>query len=337
MKTKQLKLLAAALCLTVLAACGNTAQPPAQTQQPDAERDAVVTRVASLKGPTSMGLVKMMDDADAAEQSAYSFEMFTAADEIVPLIAKGEIDIALVPTNLAATLYQKIEGGVAAININAGNVLYGVASTEETLTTADLKGRTIFMTGKGTTPEWTLRYLLGKGGIAESDVQLEFKTEAAEVISALAQNPDAVGILPQPFVTSALMQNENLHIVYNINDEWTAYSDPAVQGGTVTGVTIVRRDFLQEHPEAVARFNENQKASVAYVSENPEQGAALIEKYGIVKAGVAQKVLADYNPTLAETGSQAKAWLEEYLTQLFEISPEAVGGKLPDEGFYELG
>lgn len=298
---------------------------------------AVVTCVAALKGPTAMGIVSMMETDANSDAPQYEVALYTAADEIVPLIGKGEVDIALIPTNLAATLYQKTEGGVQVIDVNAGSVLYGVSGGGAITSAADLADKTVYMTGKGTTPEWTLRYLIEKAGLSFDEMQIEFKSESTEIVSLLQANPDAVGILPQPFATVAAQSDERLEIVYCLSDEWQTHSDPSVQQGTATGVTIVRKAFAEEHPEAVAQFIEAHAQSVQYMTENPEEGAALVEQNGIAKAGPVKLVLEAYNPLTAVSGDSMKAWLEEYLGMLYEIAPEAVGGAMPDEGFYYLG
>ena len=184
-------LMAAVLSLSLLAGCGqeqNTAPAAEETQQQAVEpgyEEGLTTRVAALKGPTAMGLVCLMDD-NQAEDAPYQFDLYTSGDEIVPLIAQGEVDIALIPTNLAATLYQRTEGGVQVLDVNAGNVLY-VVSHDEALTDLEgLKGRTVYMTGKGTSPDWTLQYLLNKAGIAADELTIEFKSEPTEVVSSLA-------------------------------------------------------------------------------------------------------------------------------------------------------
>ena len=331
-------LLAGAMACSLIG-CGTSQTQDTQTQQPtDAVEagyeDGVTTRVAALKGPTAMGLVCLMGENEG-EDAHYTFDLYTAGDEIVPLIAKEEVDIALIPTNLAATLYQKTEGGVQVLDVNAGNVLY-VVSHDETLTDlSGLKGKTVYMTGKGTSPDWTLQYLLNQAGMSASDLTIEFKTEATEVVSALAQDATAIGILPQPFATVALMQDQELSANFPLENAWKEYSPDG--SGIATGVTVVRKAFAEEHPAAVAQFMLDHQASVKAAEEDPSGAAALIEQYSIVKAAVAQQVIENFNPMVATTGDAMQTWVSGYLEMLYEIAPDAAGGKLPDEGFYYLG
>ena len=335
-------LLAAALSLSLLAGCSSgeeenqtdaAAEDTQQTAQAGYE-DGLTTRVAALKGPTAMGLVCLMQ-YNQGEDAPYQFDLYTSGDEIVPLLAQGEVDIALIPTNLAATLYQRTEGGVQVLDVNAGNVLY-VVSHEDSLTDlSGLVGKTVYMTGKGTSPDWTLQYLMQKSGISEDELTIEFKSEPTEVVSSLAQDSAAVGILPQPFATVAMMQDQELSLNFPLENAWKEYSPDG--SGIATGVTIVRTAFAEEHPAAVAQFVADHQQSVAAAEEDPARAAQLIEQAGIVKAAVAQQVIENFNPMVAASGEEMQTWVAGYLEMLYEIAPDAVGGTLPDEGFYYLG
>lgn len=296
-------------------------------------QENVTIHIAGLKGPTSMGMVKMIEDKkDVQTGVLYDFTMYTAADEIVSKIAKGEIDIAAIPANLASILYQKTEKGITVIDINTLGVLYVVENGTSIQSFSDLKGKTIYMTGKGTTPEYALNYLLGKNGLTRDDVAVEFKTEATEVASILQNTENAVGLLPQPFVTVACNQNEALRIALNLTEEWDKVQGEE-KSSLVTGVTVVRNQFLEEHPEAVKTFLEEHKSSADFVNKNIEEAAALIESYDIVKAAIAEKAIPYCNITCI-TGKEMKEKLSGYLNSLLEQNPEAVGGQLPDEAFY---
>ena len=289
-------------------------------------------RVGSMKGPTSMGLLYLMND-DAVNESGinYEFQMATGADELLPLMLKGELDIALVPANVASVLYAKSEGAISVININTLGVLYMVSGSECT-SVEDLKGKTIYLTGKGTTPDYVLQYVLSQNGFTKDDCQLEYKSEATEVAAILAENPDAIGLLPQPFVTAACAQNEALKVVLDMNEEWNQ-----VQGnGMVTGVTIVRNAVLEEMEPAVQAFLKAHAASAEAINENPETGASYAVAAGIVaKEPIAQKAIPNCNITCI-TGEEMKTAISGYLQVLFEQNPEAVGGAVPKDEFYYI-
>ncbi len=303
------------------------------------ERPAANIRVGSLKGPTSMGILFLMDNAERGEtENTYEFQMATGADELLPLMVKGELDIALVPANMAAVLYQKMEGGIAVIDINTLGVLNIVTGTSEVQSVADLKGRTIYLTGKGTTPEASLKFVLEANGLKEADYTLEFKSEATEVAAILAENPDAVGLLPQPFVTAALMQNDALRTALDMNEEWIRVESERKGGsnGMVTGVTVVRKEFLEEHPEAVEAFLKEHALSVDGINGDAAAGAALAVAAGIVaKEPIAERAIPECHITCI-TGEDMKADLSAYLDVLAGFDESLVGGKVPEDDFYYI-
>lgn len=303
------------------------------TAMPAQAEDAGAVRVGALKGPTSMGLLNLMKDA----ADTYEFTMVTAADELLPKVISGDLDIALIPANVAAILYQKMQGGISVIDINTLGVLYIVSGSEEIDEIADLAGQTVYLTGKGTTPDYALQYLLEKNGLSQDEVTLEYKSEAAEVAAVLAQNPEAIGLLPQPFVTVACAQNEALEIQIDLTEEWDKVQPEEGASRLVTGVTVVRNGFLEEHPEAVDDFLEGHAASAGAINEDPEAGAELAVEAGIIeKAPIAQKAIPFCNITCI-TGEEMKDALSGYLKVLYDQNPESVGGALPEEEFYFCG
>ncbi|MBS5607928.1 MAG: ABC transporter substrate-binding protein [Enterocloster asparagiformis] len=293
-------------------------------------------RVGSLKGPTSMGLVYLMDKAQKGEtENHYEFTMTGAADELVGKIASGDLDIALIPANVASVLYTKTQKNVTVLDINTLGVLYVVASDDSITSVADLKGKTVYMTGKGTTPEYVMNYLLKENGLAAGDVDLQFKSEATEVASLLKENPDAIGVLPQPFATAACIQNEALKPVVDLTEAWTALNQDS-GSMLVTGVTIVRSDFLRENRAPIQMFLEDHKESAQYAVDHLDETAELVAAAGIVeKAPIAKKALP-YCNIVCMTGQEMKDALSGYLNVLYEQDAKSVGGQLPGDEFYYM-
>lgn len=293
-------------------------------------------RVGSLKGPTSMGLVSLMDKAAKGETSnVYEFTMTGKADELVGKIANGDLDIALVPANVASVLYAKTQGNVTVLDINTLGVLYVVASDDSITSMADLKGRTIYMTGKGTTPEYVMNYLLKENGLGSGDVDLQFKSEATEVASILKQDSSAIGVLPQPFATAACIQNEDLKTVLDLTEQWDMLNKDS-GSMLVTGVTLVRSDFLRENRSPIEDFLKDHAESTLFTSGHPEEAAALIAAQGIVeKAPIAQKALP-YCNIVCITGQEMKDALSGYLSILMEQDAKSIGGQMPGDDFYYM-
>lgn len=295
-------------------------------------------RVGSMKGPTTMGLVSLMDKASKGEaEGSYEFTMVTAADELVGKVVAGDVDIALVPANMASILYQKTSQGIQVLNINTLGVLYVAAADDSVQSVGDLKGRTVYMTGKGTTPDYAFRYLLSANGLEDGDVTIEYKSEAAEVAAVLKEQQDAIGLLPQPFVTVAMAQNESLKMVLDLTEEWDKVQSEN-GGSLVTGVTVCRKEVLEDESKAAAVevFMKEHGESADFANSDVEAAAELVAQAGIIeKAPVAQKAIP-YCSIVCIDGEEMKDMLSGYLSVLYDQDPSSVGGQLPDDGFYFL-
>ena len=340
-------LLAFSLALS-LAACGGSASSAASSaavsevassaaasEEEEAAAPLSVTeplRIAGLKGPTTMGLVNLlsMEQAGTAAMD-YDLQLYGAADEIVPLLIKGELDMAAIPANLAATLYQKTSGGIQAVAVNTLGVLYVVEQGDTVHSMADLKGRTILSTGKGTTPEYVLRYLLTANGLdPDKDVDIQYYSEATEVTAQMASTQDAIAVLPQPYVTAAGLKDDTLRVALDLTAEWDKVADTQL----ITGVTVVRKAYAEEHPDVVAAFLADYAQSVNAANTDLDGTAALCEEQGVVaKAAIAKKALPNCN-IVCLTGEELKADVSGYLQVLYDADPAAVGGTLPGEDFY---
>ncbi|MDR1801751.1 MAG: ABC transporter substrate-binding protein [Lachnospiraceae bacterium] len=292
-------------------------------------------KIGGLKGPTGIGLVKLIDDANEGKtENNYTFDGFMASpDEVTPKLVQGELDIAAVPSNLAAVLYNNTKGEIKVVAVNTLGILYIVDTTGEISSVADLKGKTIYANGKGSTPEYTLRYILEKNGLdPDKDVTIEWKTEATESVTTLAKE-GGIAMMPQPFVTVAQSQLPDLKVALDLNKEWEKVSD----GGTlITGVMVARSAFLEEHPSAVAQFFKEYKESTDYVNANPIEASLLVESFDIVKAPIAEKAIPYCNITCI-TGTEMKTMLEGYLQTLADQNIKAVGGAMPASDFYYIG
>lgn len=307
------------LMMLVLAGC-------AQAETP--------VNVAALKGPTGMGLVKLMDDAEAG---AYNFTMASAVDEITPMLVQGTVDIAAVPANLAAVLFNNTAGGVKVLAVNTLGVLYIVENGDTVHSVRDLKGRTIYASGKGATPEYALNYILETNGInPETDVTVEYKSEHAECLAAVTANPEGIALLPQPFVTVAQTKVDTIRIALNLTEEWEkVQATQETPSSLVMGVIVARTAFIDENSEAVSAFLDAYQASVTYVNENVPEAAALVAKYDIVPEAVALKALPYCNIVYID-GEDMVAKLGGYLAVLCQQNPKAVGGSEPDASFYYI-
>ena len=315
-------MMAATIAGSLLAGCSSS-----KTETTAAASSAEETTTAAEETTTEAA-------SESAAENIGDETVVHVADEMTAMVAGGKVDIALLPANVASVLYNKTNKNISVIDINTLGVLYFVSADSSVTTIDQLKGKTVYLPGKGTTPEYALRYVLSAAGLGEDDVTLEFKSEASEVASVLAEDPNAIGLLPQPFVTAALAQNEKLSIIMDLTKEWDNVQGDGSGSRLVTGVTIVNNDFLKEHEDLVDTFLQEHEASIAFTAEDPDAAAELIAKAEIVaKAPIAKKALPYCNITFI-SGDEMKTALSGYLQALYDQNPASVGGELPDDGFY---
>ena len=292
-------------------------------------------RVAALNGPTGMGMVKMMEDAQEGEDSNYEFSTYGAPDELLGKVINGEVDIAALPTNMASVIYNKTDGQIKLAAINTLGVLYVLEDGNEINSIEDLKGKKINVSGKGATPDFILQYLLKEHGLdPEKDVELDFSMQHADLAAAVAAGDAKIALLPQPHVTSALMKNENIRIALDITQEWEK-----VVGETnplPMGCIVVQKEFAEKYPAVLDDFMNQYEDSVKWVNENHGEAGQLIEKHGILpNAKLAEKAIPKCNIVFL-AGEEAKSPMNEFLKILLELNPASVGGELPGEDFYYI-
>lgn len=329
-------LLAALLVVGTFAACsGNagddTTALPTESTAPAVKKNV---NIAVLKGPTGMGAAKLMEMNESNEAlNNYNFTVATAPDQITGKLVSKELDIASIPTNAASALYNKTKGNVTLIAINTLGVLYILEKGDSVSSVADLKGKTILASGKSSTAEYVLNFILEKNGLkVGTDVTVEYAAEHAEAASQAISGKYDIVMLPEPFVTSTLLQSSDFKVKLNLTEEWKKVANAELTMGCVA----VRTDFLKENPEAVENFLKDYKTSVDFVNSDVEGAAALIEKYDIAKAAVAKKALPNCNIVLI-TGEDMKKDASQFLSIIYDFDASAVGGALPEDSFYYIG
>ena len=344
------KLLALGLTLALalgLAACASDPAPagstppaettpaaqttPAQDETPAGEKTEI--NLGLLNGPTGMGAAKLLSDNEAGTAANhYNVTMGSdPANDILPKLNSGELDIAALPTNAAANLYNKT-GSVQLLALNTLGVLHILENGDTVHTLADLEGRTLYAINQGSNTEYVLDYLLTQSGLdPDTDVDIQWKT-SEEVTTLMASGEIELCMLPVPAATTVLMQNSDVRDAIDLSDAW---AQSGAEGTFTMGCVVVRTQFAQEHPEAVAAFLSEYEASINYIKDNPEEGAALIEQYGIVpQAAIAQAAIPQANMVFV-AGDEMKS-ISSYYEVLFAADPTSIGGSIPDDAFYYI-
>mgnify|MGYP000155550230 CR=1 FL=1 len=349
--------MAAAMALSLVACGGTTASgstassqaassAPASSQAESVPASSAVSasedtaasgdamRIAGLQGPTTMGMVKLMKDQESMESPLYDVIMYGAADEIVPLLTKGELDAAAIPANLAATLYQKTEGKIQVAAVNTLGVLYVVTTGDDVASVADLAGKTVYIPLQSSPPDALTQYFLNEAGLTVGeDVEIVYAS-TAEVAALLASGEAEYATLIEPQVTSAMSQNSEVRRALSFEEEWQRVTGtdtmiPNAGFGTTQG-------FIDENPELTEQFQAAYAESVQWVLDHPAEAAALAEEHLGMKAAVVEAAIPNMGLTFK---SAQDAWgeLDTFYNLLNDFDPSMIGGKLPNDGLYYAG
>lgn len=328
------KLLAVMLSVIMVFSFAACAGKSANNEGERQTEETKTIRIGAMAGPTAMGMVKLRKDSENGNtKNTYAFEDFaTDASAFVTPLATGEIDIAAVPSNLAANIYNKTEGKVQVVAVNTLGVLNLVERGNTVNSISDLKGKTIYATGMGAVPEYTIRYILSGNGLdADKDVNIVWCSDTTEALSKLKSEDGAIAVLPQPFVTAASAQISGLRVVMDLNEAWEKINN---NSKIVTGVIVVRKEFAKRYPEQLKKFIDEYNESVAYTSSNVDETAQLIAEYGVVaSAAIAKKALPKCHIVCYVNGDMKNA-LKGFLQVLYDQNPKSVGGSMPKDDFY---
>jgi len=330
-------LLFLAMCISLAACTGNNSGAGATTLEDKtaAAYTAVDIKIASLKGPTGMGMAKLISDAGkGTTANKYTFSLESDPTQVAALISSGSVDIAACPLNLAASLYKKTNGNVQMLAVNTLGVLYILENGTTIKSISDLRGKTIYATGQGSTPEYILNYILTENSLEPGrDVTIEYLSEHSELTAKAASGDADVCMLPEPNVTTALAKNKSLRVALDLTEEWEKLS--ATDGGKLAqGCIVVNKAFAKENAAAIKKFLEEYKASVDFINNNMDEASAIIAEQEIVpSAQIAKAAIPNCNITLI-TGEQMKSIAQQNLSVLFKADPKSVGGAIPDGNFY---
>lgn len=316
------------------AAGGNATPAPTpevpDTPQPTPAGDPV--NVLMLKGPTGLGAAKLMADSEAGSTAqTYVFSVDADPSAVPAKLTNGELDIAALPTNVAANLYNKNES-IQMLALNTLGVLYILENGNTVQSMADLAGKTLYATGQGANPEFVLNYLLEKNGLTSGeDVTVEWKA-SDELVALMGAGEATLCMLPVPAATGVLMKNKDVRAALDLTAEWSRW---ASDGSVLTmGCVVARKEFVEQHPDAVKTFLTEYAASIEYVVGDPEEAAALAAKYGITpNANVAKAAIPQAN-LVCITGTDMAAAIQGYYDVLWRADPKSIGGSIPDDGFY---
>jgi len=330
---KRLLSLTLALIFTLsLCACAGGEAEETLAHEDTAPADFTEIRVAVLNGTTGFGIAPLYSDIQSGNDHNMNakIDFYADATLVAPLVIGGSVDIAAVPTNLAATLYNKTKGGIEVLAVNTLGVLYLVENGETVKSLSDLAGKTVYLPGSGSNPEYVLKTLLELSGLTDK-VTLDYTYATPdELTAALASGKASLGVLPEPKVTAAMTKNASLKVAVDFSKEWKALTGTEL----VQGCIIARKEFIDAHPVAVDNFLKAYEGSVNTLNSDPEKAAAAVVAAGIAaNENLVKNAMPRCNITYL-VGDEMKNALNEFWGALYAQVPSSVGGALPDDGIF---
>lgn len=293
-------------------------------------KEEKVINIATLRGPTGLGMLKIIDNNET--DNNYRISIFNDPSDAATRLINGEVDIATLPTNMASIIYNKTNGYIKIAAVNTLGMLYILSSNDDINSVMDLKNHTVFISGKGTTPECVLKYILSKNNLEiDKDVIIEYKCEHEELASlAIAGKIDVV-LLPEPFVTQVINKNSDFKVKISLTDEW---GKVVVDNNSLAmGCTAVRKQFIQENPSQFNKFLKEYEDSVEFVNTDIEKAAELSSKYNIMPKEIALSAIPKCNIVFI-SGREMQNKVNDFLRIIFKFDPKAIGGRIPCEEFY---
>lgn len=328
-------LLVLMLVLSLFVGCSQEKTPvestPVEETQPKEVKEPVNVNIAGLKGPTSIGMINLIDEK-ALNSDKYNVEYIVEStpDALTGKIISGEIQISSLPTNLASVLYNKTGGALQIMALNTVGNLY-IVGTDEIASIKDLEGKTLGMSGKGVTPDFVMNYLLKQNGL-ENTVELDYALDHPTLAQTVIAEDTKVALLPQPFATQAMMKNNNVKILFDLNEEWKTTTNG--ESGIFTGCIVVNKEFAENNKEFVAEFLKQYEVSVNWVNENPADASVLVQKHEIMPSAALVEKAIPYCGITYKFAADEKEKINGFLKILFDSNPASVGGNLPGEDFY---
>lgn len=332
-----LLILTLTLIIVPLAACNNKTEDDTPVTTNTAEPDSdLEIKIYLLNGTTALGASKLIVDTKAKNVDMnYQIETFASADQITGAIVSGECAIAALPTNAAANLYKKSGGKIQLLAINTLGVLYLLDNGEGVTDFESLKGKTIYLPGAGSNPEFITAALLEANGLTSDDVTLDTTTYPSPdaLATAVTAGEAKLAVLPEPKVTVVCSGNADVKVAMDFTAEWEkVYGENTLAQGCL----VVNTEFAKEHPTELKKFLEDYKASVEYIAAASDDAINAIVEAGILpKAPIAKKALPNCNICFIE-GSAMKDAISVFYEKLYASNNKAIAA-IPDDAFYFVG
>lgn len=320
-----ISLLLAAAMLLSFAACGGNGSGDTPTETTTSYIREVKTKISSLSGPLGIGIAKLAADRDYA----YETTVFSDSEQVCELLRNGKTDIAVLPVNVAASLYNETNGAIKILAVNSRGVFHILENGSGIKKMDDLKGKTVYALGEGNVPEYLLDEILEKNGL-DGKVTVEYKADFNEIKAVAESDKSAVFMLPEPYASTLKASDEGIGYALDLSDEWEKVNDaPFAQG-----VVVARAEYIENNPEYIETFLMQNEISVNFIIENIDAAPQLLSNAkSFASPEEATAALIGCNPRFI-MGEEMKKAVSGTLEMLYQANPELIGGEMPADEFY---
>ncbi len=294
------------------------------------DNSQITYRIATLKGPSSMGMIKLIDSLKSSTNSKIEVIILNEPIQVRKMMLDGTADFAILPTTMAAIVYNKgMDYQLVGIPVWGTLSLLGIDSTITQW--SQLKGKRIHVMAKGMTPDVMFRYLLLKNGVnPDTDVTIDYSFPThIDMASAVAAGKVELGVLSEPLASQVLQKRSNVRLIFDFNDEWRKQ-----QGSPIAFTAfMVRKDLAKNNSALVDEIANGYEKSSVWVNQNPDSAADLMVKYEVLpNREIALQAIPRSNLKFVRA-REIKNQINDYLNVFYQMNPDIVGGKIPDEEF----
>lgn len=286
--------------------------------------------LATLKGPSAMGMIKMIDSLNKGTGHRVEVKILSEPLQVRKMMLDGSADFAILPTTMAAIMYNKgLKYRLIAVPV--WGTLYLVGSEAGVDSWEDLKGKRIYVMARGMTPDVMFRYLLTKNGIdPDKDVNLDYSFPThIDLANGVAAGQAPLAVISEPLASLVIKRNKDIRRILDLEEEWNRFEDIAVAETAFLG----KESVIQKDRETVDGIVSAYALSTDWVNQHPDSAAVLIVKYGILPdTDVAASAVPGSHLKFVKAYDAQKE-VEDYLNVFYKLNPDITGGKIPDENF----
>jgi NitT/TauT family transport system substrate-binding protein len=186
---------------------------------------------------------------------------FVEDKEVNAAFASGNMEAANLATHTAIKLFAAGVDLKIVLLEDASYEADAVVAPSAVVSIADLKDKKVAYE-EGTTSDLLLNYALMQNGLSVADIEPVFMPASDAGATLIAGQVD-VAVTYEPYISAALVENNDLKLLYTAAERPGLISDVLVVPGSLS-------------PEVIEKLRKVWDEALAFYKENPEQAKAII-------------------------------------------------------------